>query len=57
MHGRRLATTDKIIVLTSPDSGEPLDRLQDWAAEKGIDVAVVELGEEIECHTPLSVPR
>jgi len=47
MHGRRLSTTDKIIVLTSPDSGEPLDRLQSWADEKGIDVSVVELGEEI----------
>ncbi len=47
MHGRRLATTDKIIVLTSPDSEEPLNRLQDWAGENDIDVAVVELGEEI----------
>jgi myo-inositol-1(or 4)-monophosphatase len=47
MHGRRLATTDRIIVLTSPDRGEPLDRLQSWAAENDIDVAVVELGEEI----------
>lgn len=47
MHGRRLATTDKIIVLTSPDSEGPLNRLTDWAAENGIDVAVVELGEEI----------
>lgn len=47
MHGRRLATTDKIIVLTSPDSEEPLARLQSWASDAGIDVAVVELGEEI----------
>jgi myo-inositol-1(or 4)-monophosphatase len=48
MHGRRLATVDNIIVLTSPDGGESLERLQDWAAEKGIDVAVVELGEDID---------
>jgi len=47
MHGRRLATTDKIIVLASPDSDEPLERLESWADEKGIDVAVVELGEEV----------
>jgi myo-inositol-1(or 4)-monophosphatase len=47
MQGRRLATTDKIIVLTGPNGGEPLERLQDWAAEKDIDVSVVELGEEI----------
>ncbi|WP_436900466.1 inositol monophosphatase family protein [Halovenus halobia] len=47
MQGRRLATTDKIIVLTSPDGGEPLERLQDWAAKKDIDVSVVELGEDI----------
>jgi myo-inositol-1(or 4)-monophosphatase len=47
MQGRRLATTDKIIVLTSPNGGEPLERLQDWAAEEGVDVSVVELGEDI----------
>lgn len=47
MHGRRLATTDKIIALTSPDSERPLQRLQDWGEGVGIEVAVVELGEEI----------
>jgi len=48
MHGRRLATTDQIIALTSPDSERPLQRLRDWAEGVGIDVAVVELGEGID---------
>lgn len=47
MHGRRLATTGKLIVLTSPDSEGPLGRVKDWATDRDIEVAVVELGEEI----------
>jgi myo-inositol-1(or 4)-monophosphatase len=48
MHGRRLATTDRIIALTSPDSDGPQGRLTDWAQARDIDVAVVELGNSVE---------
>ena len=48
MHGRRLATTEKILVLTSPDSEEPLQRVRAWADDNDIEVAAVELGEDID---------
>ena len=48
MHGRRLATTDKIIAVVSPDSDEPLDRLRSWADNRGIDLATVDIGEDID---------
>ncbi|WP_267163002.1 NAD(+)/NADH kinase [Halovenus salina] len=47
MHGRRLATTDRLIVLASPDCGEGLDRIREWADEHGIDVSVVDIGNDI----------
>ncbi len=47
MHGRRLATTEKLLVLTSPKSDEPLARVEGWAEQNDIDVATVALGEEI----------
>ena len=48
MHGRRLATTEKLIVLVSPDSDGPLARIENWAADRDIEVSAVELGEELE---------
>ena len=48
MHGRRLATTDRIIALCSPDAEEPRERLRTWADERGIEVAVIGLDESIE---------
>jgi len=47
MHGRRLATTEKFLVLTSPDSDEPLTRVKAWADENDIEVSTIALGEEI----------
>jgi myo-inositol-1(or 4)-monophosphatase len=48
MHGRRLATTERVIAVTSPDSdGEPLARLQAWTDENGLDLRVVELDDEV----------
>jgi myo-inositol-1(or 4)-monophosphatase len=47
MHGRRLATTDRLIVLASPDCGEGLDRIREWADEHAIDVSVVDIGNDI----------
>jgi myo-inositol-1(or 4)-monophosphatase len=48
MHGRRLATTDRIIALLSPSAEDPLDRLEAWADERGIEVAAVTLDEAVE---------
>ena len=47
MHGRRLATTEKLLVLTSPNSDEPLERVKAWADKNDIEVAAIALGEEI----------
>jgi myo-inositol-1(or 4)-monophosphatase len=48
MHGRRLATTDRLIVLASPDSEEGLDRIRNWASDHDIDVVVVDIGDDID---------
>ncbi len=48
MHGRRLATTDRLIVLNSPESEDGLERIQRWAEENDIDVAVVDIGNDID---------
>ncbi|MXV60761.1 inositol monophosphatase [Natronorubrum sp. JWXQ-INN-674] len=47
MQGRRLATTDEIIAIVSPDSEEPLETLTDWADERGIDLSTVDVGDDI----------
>jgi myo-inositol-1(or 4)-monophosphatase len=46
MHGRRLATTDRLVVLASPDSDEGLSRIRDWADQHDIDVVVVDIGDD-----------
>ena len=47
MHGRRLATTDEVIAVVSPDSHGALDRLRDWTDDRDIDLAAVDVGEDI----------
>lgn len=47
MHGRRLATTDHIIAVVSPDSETQLDRLRRWATDREIDLDVVDIGDDI----------
>ncbi|MFC7072851.1 inositol monophosphatase family protein [Halovenus rubra] len=47
MHGRRLATTDRLIVLASPDSDAGLSRIREWADDHDIDVEVVDIGDDI----------
>jgi len=47
MHRRRLVTTEKVIAIASPDSDDPLEALSDWAAERGIGLQSVEVGEDI----------
>ncbi len=48
MHGRRLATTDRLLVLSSPDSDEELARIHAWGEDRDIDVAVVDIGDSID---------
>lgn len=48
MHGRRLATTEEIITITSPDSDEALDAIASWTDERGIDLKTVGVGEDID---------
>jgi myo-inositol-1(or 4)-monophosphatase len=47
MHGRRLATTDEIIAVRSPDSDSVLDALSDWTDGRGIDLSIVDVGNDI----------
>ena len=48
MHGRRLATTERIIALLSPSAEEPLELLEEWASKRDIEVAAVTLDEDVE---------
>ena len=34
MHGRRLATTEEVIALATPDSDETIERLRSWTASR-----------------------
>ena len=48
MIGRRLATTEEIIVLVSPDSDEELQTIEHWGQNRGIPVHAVDVGEDID---------
>ena len=47
MHGRRLATTEAVVALATPDSEDALERLTSWAATEGIDLTVRDVGETV----------
>ncbi|SEH15006.1 myo-inositol-1(or 4)-monophosphatase [Natronorubrum sediminis] len=47
MQGRRLATTDEIIAIVSPDSDEPLETLTAWTERSGIELTTVDVGDDI----------
>ncbi|ELY48123.1 NAD(+)/NADH kinase [Natronorubrum sulfidifaciens] len=47
MQGRRLATTDEIIAIVSPDSEGPLETLTEWTTERGIGLSTVDVGDDI----------
>jgi myo-inositol-1(or 4)-monophosphatase len=47
MHGRRLATTEEIVALAMPDSGEALDRLESWTTTHDIDLVRLDIGAEV----------
>ncbi len=48
MHGRRLATTERILALLSPDAEGLYDQLEAWAADHGLDATAVGLEESVE---------
>jgi len=48
MHGRRLATTEEILTITSPDSDAALRTLENWTDEHDVTLKTVEVGEEID---------
>ena len=53
MHGRTLATTEAVIAIAGPESGDALDRLETWAEGTEIDLATVSVGESIDdVHRP-----
>ncbi|QFU84007.1 NAD(+)/NADH kinase [Natronorubrum aibiense] len=47
MQGRRLATTDELIAIVSPDSEGPLETLADWADERDLGLSTVDVGDDI----------
>ncbi|MFC3958361.1 NAD(+)/NADH kinase [Halovivax cerinus] len=47
MQGRRLATTDEVIAIVSPDAGGALGRLETWCTDRGIGLSTVDVGDDI----------
>lgn len=47
MHGRRLATTEEVVAITTPDSVEAIEQVESWATTHGIDLTVLDIGEEV----------
>ncbi|ELY95049.1 inositol monophosphatase [Natrialba hulunbeirensis JCM 10989] len=47
MQGRRLATTEEIVAIVSPDSDDVVSRLESWTAERDISLSTVAVGEDI----------
>ncbi|TYL36099.1 inositol monophosphatase [Natronococcus pandeyae] len=48
MQGRRLATTDEIVAIVSPDSDDVVTRLATWADDRGIGLSTVDVGDDID---------
>ncbi|UHQ96163.1 NAD(+)/NADH kinase [Natrinema halophilum] len=48
MIGRRLATTEELIVLISPDSDEELATIEEWGRKQNIPVNAVNVGDDID---------
>ncbi|MFC6719851.1 inositol monophosphatase family protein [Natrialbaceae archaeon GCM10025810] len=48
MIGRRLATTEALLVLVSPDSDNELNQIEEWGRENGISVEAIDVGNDIE---------
>ena len=48
MHGRRLATTEEVVCLTSDPDDEALETLESWTTTQGVDLTVYEVGGDLE---------
>ena len=48
MRGRRLATTEHIIAIVSPGSGDVVERLDRWTSENGLKFSTVDVGDDID---------
>ncbi|PSQ45292.1 inositol monophosphatase [Halobacteriales archaeon SW_7_68_16] len=48
MHGRRLATLESIVALTTSETTGIVDRLETWTGARGIDLTVAEVGTELD---------
>lgn len=48
MQGRRLATTDEIVAIVSPDSDDVVARLEAWTDDRGIGLSTVDVGDDID---------
>ncbi|MFB6172356.1 MAG: inositol monophosphatase family protein [Haloarculaceae archaeon] len=47
MHGRRLATTEEIITIASPDSDRAISALESWTDDRDVTLKTAEVGEDI----------
>ncbi|ELZ14302.1 inositol monophosphatase [Halovivax asiaticus JCM 14624] len=47
MQGRRLATTDEVVAIVSPDAGDALARLEAWCTDRGLGLSTVDVGDDI----------
>jgi myo-inositol-1(or 4)-monophosphatase len=47
MHGRRLATTEEIVALATPNSDTALDRLESWTTTHDVDLTVLDISEGV----------
>lgn len=48
MRGRQLATIRRIIAIVSPDSEESVERLRSWATDHDVEVATVDVGNDVD---------
>lgn len=48
VRGRRLATIEQVVVIVSPDSEDAIERLRRWTTENGLELSVVDVGEDID---------
>ncbi|MFB6111784.1 MAG: inositol monophosphatase family protein [Halobacteriaceae archaeon] len=47
MHGRRLATTEEVLAITTPDSDTALEQLDSWATAHDVDLSTYDVGATI----------
>ncbi|MFB6080204.1 MAG: inositol monophosphatase family protein [Haloferacaceae archaeon] len=47
MHGRRLATTEEVVAIATPNSDEGIEQVESWATTHGIGLTVLDVGEAV----------